>query len=130
MIGLDTSAIINLFEGYDNIKQFLLDNKEPLAVTIASYLELFFGLNPANPKHLEEGKYYEEFFKALYNIDLNKGSCQEDSRIFWKLKKEGRKIDQFDCLIASVFLTNGISKILAGNQKHFERIKQLNIITY
>ena len=130
MIGLDTSAIIDVFKGEEKIKQFLEKNKEPLAVTIMSYLELFFGLNPEDPKHTTEGRYYDEFFKSLYNINLTKDSCQEASKIFWKLKKEGKIIDQFDCVIAASFLTNGINKIITSNPKHFEKIKQLYVISY
>lgn len=130
MIGLDTSAIIDLFKGERGIKLFLERNKEPLAATIMSYMELFFGLNPEDPKHIIEGEYYSEFFKSLYNIDLSKGSCEEASKIFWDLKKEGKPIEQFDCVIAALLLSNGITKILTRNPKHFERIKQLRAITY
>lgn len=130
MIGLDTSAIIDIFKGEENIKKFLENNKEPLAVTIMSYLELFFGLNPENPKHAIEGSYYREFFKSLYNVNLSKNSCEEASKIFWNLKKEGKTIEQFDCVIAALFIANGINKILTRNQKHFEKIKKLNVISY
>ena len=130
MIGLDTSAIVDLFKGNADIKIFLENNKEPVAATIISYLELFFGLNTENPKHVKEGSYYNEFFKNLYNIGLDKGSCEEASKIFFKLRKEGKTIEQLDCVIAAMFIKNGISKILTGNSKHFERIRQLNVISY
>lgn len=130
MIGLDTSAIIDIFKGNENIRQLLQNTKEPLAATIVSYLELFFGINPENTKHTAEGKYYTEFFKEIYSIDLDKESCEEASRIFWKLKKEGKTIDQSDCIIAALFLANGINKIITGNPKHFERIKQLTTLHY
>ena len=130
MIGLDTSAIIDIFRGNEKIKNFIEENKEPLAVTIMSYLELFFGLNPENPRHMTEGKYYNEFFNSLYNVDLTKNSCEEASKIFWRLKKEGKTIEQFDCVIAALFLANGISKILTKNPKHFEKIKHLDVISY
>ncbi|MCH8003090.1 MAG: type II toxin-antitoxin system VapC family toxin [Nanoarchaeota archaeon] len=130
MIGLDTSAIVDIFKGNKDIKLFLENNKEPLAVNIMSYLELFFGLNPEDPKHITEGEYYDEFFKGLYNINLSKNSCEEASKIFWILKKEGKVIDQFDCVIAALFLTNGINKILTRNPKHFDRIKHLSVISY
>ena len=130
MIGLDTSAIIDIFKGNKNIKPFLEINKEPLAAATMSYLELFFGLDPENPKHTSEGRYYQEFFKNLYNVDLNKESCEEASKIFWRLRKEGKTIEQFDCVIAASLITSGINKILTRNSKHFEKIKQLNVISY
>lgn len=130
MIGLDTTAIIDIFKGDKKIKEFLESNKEPLAVTIMSYLELYFGLDIENQKHEGEGKYYDEFFKSLYNIDLTKDSCKEASKLFWQLKKTGTTIEQFDCVIASLFISNGINKVLTRNSKHFERIKGLNVIKY
>lgn len=130
MIGLDTSAIIDIFKGEEKIKQFLEKNKEPLAVTIMSYLELSFGLNPENIKHTTEGKYYDDFFKDLYNFGLTEYSCKEASKIFWNLKKEGKVIDQFDCIIAALFITNGVKRIITRNPKHFEKIKQLGVISY
>jgi len=130
MIGLDTSAIIDIFRGDEKIRKFLESNKEPLAASIASYLELFFGLNPDNNKHTIEGKYYTDFFKSLHNVELTKNSCEEASRIFWALKKDGKVIEQFDCIIAASFLKNGINKIVTRNQKHFGRIKQLSVIEY
>ncbi|MBS3149942.1 type II toxin-antitoxin system VapC family toxin [Candidatus Woesearchaeota archaeon] len=130
MIGLDTSAIIDFFKGDEKIKRFIENNKEPLAVTTISYLELFFGLDITNSKHEIEAKYYKEFFKNLYNLDLTKDSCEKASEIFWKLRKEGKTIEQFDCVIAALFLKSGIKKIVTRNKKHFENIKELNIIDY
>ena len=130
MIGLDTSAIIDIFKGEKRIKTFLEKNKEPLASTNVNYLELFFGINPENLNHIAEGKYYDEFFKGMYNIGLSKDACKEASKIFWTLKKEGRIIEQFDCIVAACFLTSGITKILTRNPEHFNRIKQLNVISY
>ncbi|MBI2671328.1 PIN domain-containing protein [Candidatus Woesearchaeota archaeon] len=130
MIGLDTSAIIDIFKGNEEIKKFLQDNKEPFAVTIMNYLELFFGLNPEDQKHKIEEQYYEDFFNNLFFINLSTNSCKEASKIYWNLKKEGKTIDKVDCIIASLFSTNGIKKILTRNVKHFERIKQLSVINY
>ena len=130
MIGLDTSAIIDIFRGNQNMKEFLENNKEPLAANIMSYLELFFGLNLEEPRHMAEGKYYGEFFKSVYNIDLTKDSCEEASKIFWNLRKEGKTIEQFDCVIAALYISNGIKKILTRNPKHFEKIKQLEVVGY
>ena len=130
MIGLDTSAVIDVFKGNESIRRFLESNKEPLAVTMISYLELFFGLDPENSNHEKEAKYYREMFDDLYSIDLTKESCEEASKISWKLRKEGKTIEQFDCVIAALFLSDGISKILTKNPKHFEKIKQLSVIGY
>jgi len=130
MIGLDTSAIIDFFKGNEKIKYFMDINKEPLAATTISYLELFFGLDLSNSKHQVEAQYYSELFENLYNIELTKETCEKASEIFWKLRKEGKTIEQFDCVIAALFLSNGIKKILTRNKKHFDNIKELSVISY
>lgn len=130
MIGLDTTAIIDIFKGEEKIKKFLESNKEPLAATMMSYLELFFGLDLSNSKHAEEAMFYEEFFNIVHNFGLTHSACEQASRIFWHLRKEGKTIEQFDCTIAAIMIESGITRILTRNLKHFENIKDLKVITY
>ncbi len=66
----------------------------------------------------------------MYNMDLTKEACERASDILWRLKKEGKVIEKFDCIIATIFMVNGIHKILTRNPKHFERIRELNVIGY
>lgn len=130
MIGLDTSAIIDIFRGDEAIKKALENIKEPLAVTQISYLELMFGLDPKNEKHRTEEGFYDEFFQSLLSLDLDNQSCKKASEVFWRLKKEGKTIEQFDCVIAGIFLANGINTIISRNAKHFSNIHGLKIIGY
>ncbi len=130
MIGLDTSAIIDLFKGEEKIREVLEAHKEPVAATILSYLELFFGLDFENEKHAKEAQYYRDFFKQVYSLDLTKESCEKASEILGRLKKEGNIIEKFDCIIAAIFMMNGIYTVLTRNQKHFERIKGLHVLSY
>lgn len=130
MIGFDTSAIIDIFKGEESIKEFLTSNKEPLAATIMSYLELFFGLDFENAQHTKEAQYYRSFFSEVYSLDLTKEACEGASNIYWYLKKEGKMIEKFDCIIAGIFLAGGINKILTKNKEHFKRIKEIKVISY
>jgi len=130
MIGLDTSAIIDIFKGEQGIKKFLETNKEPYMTTIMNYLELFFGINPGNKNHTIEAEYYHDLFKNVHALELSKDACEEASRIHWNTKKSGNMIGQFDCIIAGIFLSNGVNKILTRNKKHFKRVKGLTVITY
>jgi tRNA(fMet)-specific endonuclease VapC len=127
MIGLDTTAIIDLFKGDPGIKKFIKDNKEPFSVTILSYAELMFGLNENNKT---EEEYYDDFFSEIYSFDLNKDSCKIASKLKYSLKKKGITIGNFDLLIASIFLSNGVTKILTRNKKHFERLNSIQVISY
>ncbi len=130
MIGLDTSAIIDIFKGNAEVKIFLDSNSEPLAATIMSYLELFFGIDDEKKAHREEADYYRDFFAEVYNFGLTKESCEKAAVVYQSLKKKGKPIETFDCAIAAILLTNGITKILTRNAKHFENISQLTTISY
>lgn len=130
MIGLDTTAIIDFFKGDEKLKKYLVKNKEPFATTTINFLELCFGIDPANSKHNEELASYEEFFSTTVHISLDENACKRASRIFWRLKKEGNTINKADCTIAACFLEKGVKKVLTRNKKHFEKIKELETITY
>lgn len=130
MIGLDTSAIIDIFKGNPEVKRFLDSNTEPLAATIMSYLELFFGIDAEKQTHRKEADYYREFFSTAYNFELTKEACEKAAAIHQGLKKKGKPIEHFDCAIAAILLTNGITKILTRNAKHFENISQLTAVSY
>ena len=41
---------------------------------------------------------------------------------------ESLEIEIFDCIIASVVLSNGFSQILTKNHRHFNRIEGLEIL--
>lgn len=50
------------------------------------------------------------------------------ANIFRELESSGESLDPFDCLIASIILTNNYSKLLTRNVRHFNRIKGIKII--
>ena len=130
MIGLDTSAIIDIFRGDESIKKLLGNIKEPLIAAQMSYLELMFGLDPGNLKHTLEERYYDEFFESVITFRLDNQSCKKASQLSWRLKKEGKTIDQFECVIAGIFLAHGVSSLISKNAKHFESIHGLKVIGY
>ncbi len=130
MIGLDTSALIDLFKNDSKIKSFLENTKDQISTTMVNTFEFYIGLDPENNKHQQEETCYLETLKTLYHFDITIQSCKYASRIFWRLKKQGKIISRFDCLIAAIFIANGVTKILTRNKKHFENIKELEIIEY
>jgi len=130
MIGLDTSASIDLFKGEPKIKFFLENAKDKVATTMINIFEFYIGLDLENIKHQKEESFYLEILKSLYHYNKNIESCRYASKIFWRLRKKGITISRFDCLIAAVFITNGVTRILTRNKKHFENIKELSVISY
>jgi len=130
MIGLDTTAVIDLFKGDPAIKAFLEKNKEPVATNIMNHLEVHFGIDPGNPKHAQEAKYYEEFFRNTYFLGLTPEVNKKASSIHWELKRKGTPIAKFDCIMAACFLEHGVKRILTRNTKDFKHVTGLAVIGY
>jgi predicted nucleic acid-binding protein len=131
MIGFDTSAIIDLFKGDENIKKLLIGmSGEAFAVNQLSYLEIMFGIDSKNVNNNEEEIFCDNFFDSFNNYGLDINSSKMASKIFHDLKKSGITIEMFDCAIAGIFLSNGINVIITKNTKHFDKIKGLKVIGY
>lgn len=130
MIGIDTSAIIDLFKSEKPLINLLKDIDNKLVSTIINYQEIMFGLDLSNIKHEIEKDYYESLFEDIKLVFLTKQASQRASEILGNLKKKGKMIDDFDCMIAGILLSNGVDKIITKNAKHFENIKGLKVISY
>ncbi len=130
MIGLDTTAIIDLFKGVKEVRDALLKARGPYASTQINYAELMFGLNPNHPVHKAEEAYYDEFFSTVSMLQLTEAAGKKAAMIHWELKTAGKTIEPFDCLTAGILLENGVSGIITRNKKHFELINGLKVISY
>lgn len=130
MIGLDTSGLIDLFKDKKEIVNLLKGIEEEIVLNLMGYLEVMVGLDLKNPKYLKEEEYYDEVYNSYTTLKLDAKSIKKTSDIIWSLKKKGEMIELLDCVIAGIYLTNGVNKIITKNIKHFENIKGLKIISY
>ena len=130
MIGFDTAALIDLFKNDKSLVELITKIEDKVVLTRISYLELMFGIDQDNSKHLEEEKYFDSLFEEFNVLELDKEASKKASRISWNLQKEGKTIEPFDCAIAGILVANGVKKILTRNVKHFENIKELEVIGY
>ena len=130
MIGIDSSAIIDLFRNDSSLIKLLEDMDEEIVLNQMSFYELMIGLDFDNLIHKKEENFYDELFEDYKNLSLDKNSSKMASKISFELKKDGKIIGDFDCIIAGVYLANGVNKIITRNVKHFERIKGLKVISY
>ncbi|MBI4116812.1 type II toxin-antitoxin system VapC family toxin [Candidatus Pacearchaeota archaeon] len=130
MIGLDTTALIDLFKNKKEILELLDKVDEKIFLNEISYLELMFGLNPENLKHKEEERFYDDLYMNFESFPLNRVSCKKAAEIFWHHQHIGKSVGKFDSMAASIFLSNGVDKIITRNVKHFENIKGLKVIPY
>ncbi len=130
MIGIDSSALIDLFKKEDSIIKLLENMEEEIVLNQISYLEIMFGLDFDNSKHKEEEVFYDKIFNNYENLDLDVNASKKSAEILFKLKKKGKIIDSFDCTIAGIYLNNSVNKIITRNIKHFENIEGLKVISY
>ncbi|HLD33296.1 MAG TPA: PIN domain-containing protein [Candidatus Nanoarchaeia archaeon] len=128
MIGLDTTAVIDLFRGDSNIKS-VLQQYSAYAFTDFNYLELFFGLDSTNKQHIAEAEYYEQLFESVTRLSFNRDIARKASEIYWRSQKRGKTIGKFDCVIAAIYLANNVDTIITRNSKHFS-LTGLKVISY
>ena len=122
---LDTSAVVNFLRGKQSINETVI--KAGAAVSIITRAELAYGALKSNqPKRnldLVNG-FLEEL--EINTVNLSEGIVLTYARLKTKLEKQGRRLDEFDLLIAASALENNFT-LVTDNAKHFSRIKDLRI---
>jgi len=123
---LDTNICIYLINGNETLKNKIKEiGVFSLSISTATLAELYFGAY--NSKKIEANLIrVNEFKKNLRVYSDNEASSEAFGRFKSKLRSEGRIIEDFDILIASVgFVNNCI--LVTNNPTHFERIDELKI---
>jgi len=128
MIFIDSDIIIDYFRGDESIVNILNENLDKIATTEINVFEVMFGFHLK--KNISEKRINEaiKFFDSIDVFAFDYGCGEKSAELLSILIKEGKQIDQNDCLIASIILKNGFNKILTNNKKHFERIKGLKLV--
>lgn len=128
-IVIDTDALVGLLRAdpqwTERIKN-LEQATAPLCTTDINAFELYLGAylskNQAGNIAAVKG-----LLNTLKILSTNEDAMEVAARSAAALKKRGEPLDIKDLLIASLALVNGAS-ILTGNQKHFKRIPQLEVL--
>lgn len=119
---LDSSTIIDLLN--NRVSKELEDS---LIVTEISYFEVLRGAEiRSNSKELEKT---HEFFNNCKILPLTRAGTLKAAKISAELYKKGQMIEDTDCLIAGIALTNGVNIIITRDD-HFSRIKELKVESY
>jgi predicted nucleic acid-binding protein len=124
MILLDSSILIELFRKKEKDKTLfysLAKSNKTLCISSITYYEIGIG----NRKlHLD---YWEKLSKNLKIIPFDKECSDNAISIYLDLLKKNKMIDLADILIGATAITHNIP-IATLNEKHFNRIKALEII--
>ena len=127
MIILDTSALIDLFRGGNEIRK-IVDGD--VASTAISYHEIYVGIKRNKAK--AEERFFTRFFSETKILNMDRDSAEKSSDIMGRLLALGISVNAFDVLIAGIAVANG-AKTLITRDRDFESIAkviELNIVVY
>ena len=128
---LDTSAIIDILRGKNSVIKF-----------ISEHLDSTFSTSCICETEVAEGVYREEkenipirqkqmkqLFSSFHQIlSFNSNQADIAGRIRAELGKTGKMIDDLDILIAAAAI-HLQATVITKNPKHFNRIKNLKVIS-
>jgi predicted nucleic acid-binding protein len=127
----DTSFIIDVLNG-DEGALARLDaieaERRPEKVSAITVLELYEGIAQTDrPEDEQEAVLGVLDSKTILAADA--GIMRRAGRLSGELITNGEQIDREDCIIAATALSEG-EAVVTRNEGHFERIPQLDVVSY
>ncbi|MFW9988959.1 MAG: type II toxin-antitoxin system VapC family toxin [Candidatus Odinarchaeota archaeon] len=135
MIILDTNACIDYLNGMNEIKKLISDQEDLVHITSITVYEINIGLERTKRKisakrYHELFKIWTEFISSMEIFPLGYKEAEKAAEVYDNLESKGQLIDDNDILITGIMLSNGITKIITRNVKHFEKVKEIEILPY
>ena len=137
MILVDSTFLIDSLRKLPNVREFLQKNPtEILFTTEINIFELFLGLYSSkileqDPNQFEMRKQrLEELILKFQVLTFRRGEAIAAARILGRLYRTGKPIEFRDGLIAGIAISNGIKKVLTRNIEHFNRIEEIEVLSY
>ena len=137
MILVDSTFLIDSLRKLPNVREFLIKNPtEILFTTEINIFELYLGLYSSkvleqDPDQFEMRKQrLEELILKFQVLTFRRGEALTAARILGKLYRTGKPIEFRYGLIAGIAISNGIKKVLTRNIEHFNRIEEIEVLSY
>ena len=123
---IDSKDLASIFSQYDQI-----------ATTSANVYELYYGYyqlkyskQKVSKEKLErEKKALNDLIQNLIVYNMTSQTAIKSAEIYHQLVSQGKQIENFDCIIASIIIKSSYVDLLTGNINHFKRIEGLNLLT-
>lgn len=123
---VDTDCIINHFHRIpavtNRIRQLVPSG---IGVSVVSVAELWEGVLYSDDP-LGDQKELEEFLSTVTVVGINQGICKRFGDLRGSLRKQNKRIADFDLMIAATALEHDLT-LLSNNRRHFENIPGLRI---
>ncbi len=129
---LDSTVLIDLLKG----EKSAIDTIERLRKTATLYtttVNVYEVLRGIHVFHKDKEKHLQALRVLtgnIYVLNLDSEASEKAALIYADLRMKGLEIDPPDYLIAGIALTNGISILVTRNEKHFDAIKELSVVSY
>jgi tRNA(fMet)-specific endonuclease VapC len=120
VITLDTSALIGLFRGSDDVEK-LLDNDD-LTTTVITYHEILSGLKHKRAKN--EERFFKRLFSEISVLNFDATAAEKSSDIMATLLSLGMPTNSLDVLIAGIAIANGAEELVTKD-RDFENIAKV-----
>ncbi len=122
MYCLDTNVIVDVLRGDEKLKEKfeMASNDYKLFITPITLCELFRGAF-GHAKAEDKIRILELFISNFYLLEFDISACKEFGRFCLNLKNIGRKVNEFDLMIASIVKVNNLI-LITRDKKHFENI--------
>ena len=132
MILLDATFIIDYLRGDTSALEALdVHAKEGFCITDMVTYEVAQGILFAQEKRKEKKLgLFIDFISQFNILPMMNLFAMDAARISARLHLAGRPVGTTDCLIAGIMHANGVKKILTRNEKHFRRIKEIEVVSY
>ncbi len=128
-VALDTDIIIDFLRGKERAVRLikkLYESNINLATTVINIFELSWGAYKLGKKRVND---IEKLTESLIILNMTVKDAIKAGEEIAYLESLGLKIDIRDLLIGIITRENGYT-LLTGNVKHFNRIKDLDILQY
>ena len=137
VILVDSTFLIDSLRKLPNVREFLIKNPtEILFTTEINIFELYLGLYSSkvleqDPDQFEMRKQrLEELILKFQVLTFRRGEALTAARILGRLYRTGKPIEFRYGLIAGIAISNGIKKVLTRNIEHFNRIEEIEVLSY
>lgn len=123
MIVLDTDILIEIFDKHslkgNQAIEFLEQSNEDIGITALTVHETLFGHYKQKNKIME--------LQEISTIEFTKEDAKLSAKLEYDAEKTGKIIPRIDCMIAAMVITRN-AKLFTFNTRHFQRIKQLELV--
>lgn len=126
---LDSDTLIFALRGNTKVADnFELHAVEPKAISVISYGELLYGAN-LSARSVENSAKVRRLSELFPLIDVSPAIMETFSSLKVKLRKKGKKIDEFDLIIASTAINLNYT-LVTNNTRHFSLIPSLETVNW